>query len=32
MLYYRPRECHRACELDDYLSIPITPGEGVVTL
>jgi len=28
MLYYRPRECLRACELDDYLSITITPGEG----
>ena len=28
MLYYRPRECRHARELDDYLSIPSTPGEG----
>jgi hypothetical protein len=28
MLYYRPRECRRARELDDFLSIPITLGEG----
>jgi hypothetical protein len=28
MLYYRPRECRRARELDDYLSIPTTSGEG----
>ena len=28
MRYYRPRECFCARELDNYLSIPSTPGEG----